>query len=165
MVGSGQIGSFTGGAKVKDSELFVRWAQLSTFFPIIQYSMLPARQLTGEPLDLTMKMVDLRMKIAPEILELAKQAARTGEPILRHMCYEFPDEDMQTVQDQYMLGGKYLVAPVVTQGARSRIVKFPRGTWHGEDGSVVKGPCEIEVSAPLSRLPYYVRKLGTGPSL
>ena len=158
MVGSGQLGSFAGRPEVKDPELFVRWAQLSTFFPIIQYSLLPARYLTGEHLDLTMRMVALRMKIAPEILALATHASKTGEPILRHMAYEFPGEEMETVQDQYMLGGKYLVAPVVTQGARSRRIRFPSGTWRGEDDSIVKGPCEMEVDAPLSRLPYYVRE-------
>jgi len=61
------------------------------------------------------------------------------------------------VCDQFMLGDDILVAPVVEQGARSRVVKFPQGTWQGDDGSTVAGPCELEVTAPLSRLPRYRR--------
>ena len=140
-----------------EQELFVRWAQCSTFFPMIQYSRLPQRLLDCEHLGYTMKMVELRMKLGPDILNLARHAARTGEPILRHMAYVFPDEEMEMVGDQYMLGEKYLVAPVMTKGGRSRRVKFPRGRWRGDDGSEVTGPCEIEVPAPLSRLPWYTR--------
>ncbi|MFA6134733.1 MAG: glycoside hydrolase family 31 protein [Phycisphaerae bacterium] len=140
-----------------DQELFVRWAQCSTFFPMIQYSRLPSRLLDAQHLQYTMAMVDLRMKLGGEICELARHAATTGEPILRHMAYEFPDEGMEQVADQYMLGGKYLVAPVMEKGATSRRIKFPGGSWRGDDGSEVAGPCEIEVAAPLSRLPWYTR--------
>ena len=44
MVGGGEDTSLVEGFEL-DQENFVRWAQLSTFFPIIQYSMLPNRVL------------------------------------------------------------------------------------------------------------------------
>ena len=155
MVGGGEDTSFTDPNFKFDQELFIRWAQLSTFFPIIQYSQLPCRVLDAEHLALCMKMLELRQSIAGEILDLARHAAKTGEPILRHMAYVFPDESMETVIDQYMLGDKYLIAPVMVQGAVSRTVKFPAGTWKGDDDSKIEGPCEIEIQAPLSRLPRY----------
>jgi len=156
MVGGGEDNDFVDGW-VFEQDLFIRWAQVSTFFPIIQYSRLPNRVLDAKHLELCMKMVDLRVKLGPEVLELAKHAARTGEPIMRHMAYEFPNEGMERVLNQYMLGSKYLVAPVMTKNAESRRVRFPRGKWRGDDGSIVEGSCEVEVSAPLARLPWYTR--------
>ena len=61
------------------------------------------------------------------------------------------------VQDQeWMLGPSVLVAPVVTEGALSRSVYFPRGCWQGA-GLKVRGPGARTVTAPLTRLPYFVR--------
>lgn len=156
MVGGGEDNDFTDG-RVFEQDLFIRWAQLSTFFPVIQYSRLPSRVLDAEHLELCMKMVDLRMKLGPEILELARHASHTGEPIMRHMAYEFPGEGMERIRDQYMLGSKYLVAPVMLKNAESRRVRFPSGKWRGDDGSIVEGPRELEVKAPLGRLPWYTR--------
>jgi hypothetical protein len=34
---------------------------------------------------------------------------------------------------------------------------FPPGSWQGEDGAVIEGPCEPEVDAPLERLPWFRR--------
>ena len=140
---------------VIDQELFVRWAQAATFFPIMQYSLLPMRVLDAEHLELCMSMVRLRMRLGPAILALARHAATTGEPIIRPMAYVFPDAGMETVLDQYMLGDRNLVAPVLTRGAVVRTVRFPAGIWRGDDGSVVLGPAEVAIDAPLERLPWY----------
>ena len=155
MVGGGELGSFSQNDFHLDQELFVRWAQCSTFFPIIQYSLLPKRELDKAHQEECMRMLDLRMRMVPRILALARHAAETGEPILRHMAYVFPDEGMEEVRDQYMLGDDLLVAPVMVQGATQRNIKFPAGKWRGDDDSEVEGPCEIEVDAPLARLPWY----------
>ncbi len=138
-----------------DQELFVRWAQAATFFPIIQYSLLPVRVLDAKHLALCMIMVRLRIRLGPTILALARHAAMTGEPIIRHMAYVFPDAGMETVLDQHMLGDRYLVAPVLTKGAVTRTIRVPAGMWEGDDGSVLVGPNEVAIDAPLERLPWY----------
>ncbi|KHF32735.1 alpha-glucosidase [Paenibacillus sp. P1XP2] len=74
---------------------------------------------------------------------------------MRHLSYVFPEEGYEQVSDQFMLGDDILVAPVVKKGAVTRKIVFPSGTWQGDDGSIVIGPCEREVAAPLSRLPWY----------
>ncbi|MBB6633389.1 TIM-barrel domain-containing protein [Cohnella thailandensis] len=74
---------------------------------------------------------------------------------MRHMAYEFPDAGFERVTDQFMLGSDILVAPVLKKGAATRRIAFPPGTWLGDDGRRVEGPCELEVDAPLSRLPWY----------
>ena len=154
MVGGGELGSIP---LILDQELYVRWAQSATFFPIIQYSMLPYRVLDKDYLALVEPMIDLRKKFGPEILQLAWDAAKTGEPVMRHMAYAFPDAGLETVIDQYMLGDRYLVAPALNKGQLHRIVRFPVGDWRGDDGHVVHGPRETEIETPLARLPWYTR--------
>lgn len=153
MIGGGEYSSFN--RERLDPELFVRYAQCSALFPMMQFSAAPWRVLDEEHLRYCVEAAQLHAQLGPEILELAKQSALTGEPILRHMAYEFPGECLETIQDQFMLGSSILVAPVVTKGARAREVTFPTGTWVGDDGSVVTGPTVRQIDVPLSRLPWY----------
>jgi alpha-glucosidase (family GH31 glycosyl hydrolase) len=102
----------------------------------------------------------LHTRLAPEILDLARHAAKTGEPVVRHLEYVFPGRGYERVQDQFLLGDTILVAPVTGHGARSRKVVFPPGRWLSEDGSAVEGPSAREVPAPLERLPWWRRVAG-----
>lgn len=156
MVGGGEYSDFpqTGGADF-DAELFVRYAQASALFPMLQFSAAPWRLLDDEGLNACRNAAALHCQLAPEILELATQAARTGEPILRHLSYVYPREGYDHVHDQFLLGDDILVAPVLEPNAHSRIVCFPPGCWVGDDGEQVVGPCRHEVQAPLTRLPWF----------
>ena len=49
------------------------------------------------------------------IMEQVRHAADTGEPIVRTMEYEFPDQGFNRRMPQYMLGPEYLVAPVTNE--------------------------------------------------
>jgi len=153
MIGGGEYMSFT--SAQLDSELVVRYAQCSALFPMMQFSAAPWRIMNNEHLGYCVDAARLHAQIGPEILELAMQSSKTGEPILRHMAYEFPNEGMEKIIDQFMLGSSLLVAPVVKQGARVRQVSFPSGTWIGDDGSIVEGPTKRQIDVPLSRLPWY----------
>lgn len=91
-------------------------------------------------------------------MALARASARTGEPILRPLAWQWPHQGYEPITDQFLLGADLLVAPVVEKGARKRSVTFPPGRWRGDDGSLVEGPTTREVDVPLSRLPYYERQ-------
>jgi alpha-glucosidase (family GH31 glycosyl hydrolase) len=58
-----------------------------------------------------------------------------------------------------MLGDTILVAPVLREGATSRTVYLPTGTWSDEvlpDHPTYEGPVLIEdYEAPLDVLPYF----------
>ena len=98
----------------------------------------------------------MRVTMAPYIIRQARHAAATGEPIVRHLAYEFPDQGFETCKDQFMLGDKYLVAPMVEKG-NSRVVRLPKGRWKDDLGKIHKGGKSVTIDVPLSRLPYYER--------
>jgi alpha-glucosidase (family GH31 glycosyl hydrolase) len=100
--------------------------------------------------------VDLHVKFAPRIIELARRSAQSNEPVLRSLEYAFPGRRYEAVNDQFLLGDCLLVAPVLTKGATGRRVELPPGRWRADDGLVHDGPAAIEVSAPLERLPHFV---------
>lgn len=60
---------------------------------------------------------------------------RPGEPIVRHMEYQYPHQGFIDCKDQFMLGDKYLVAPMLTSGT-SRTVMLPR-----VDGKMIGARC------------------------
>lgn len=158
MIGGGEYVNFTANADNLDAELFVRYAQCSALFPMMQFSAAPWRVLDAEHSGYCVEAAQLHARLGSEIVELTRLAAETGEPILQALAYAYPNQGYEDIQDQFLLGDNILVAPVLAKGARSRTVQIPPGCWHGDDGSVVVGPCHITVDAPLSRLPWYRRQ-------
>lgn len=59
----------------------------------------------------------------------------------------------------YMLGDNILVAPVVEEGAVSRDIYLPVGTWTSAvDSSVYTGPQWLrDYPAPLNVVPFFVK--------
>jgi alpha-glucosidase (family GH31 glycosyl hydrolase) len=153
MIGGGEFTSFNGGANL-DEELVVRSAQCSALMPMMQFSAAPWRVLRSANLEAVKKAVSLRMRIEPYIMRLARDAASTGEPIVRNMEYEFPNQGFENCKDQFMLGDEIMVTPMLHKGV-TRKVNFPRGTWQGDDGILVKGPGMRNISVPIDRLPWY----------
>ena len=65
------------------------------------------------------------------------------------------------VEDEYMFGDKYLVAPVFEYGARKRQVYLPKGcSWkrYGS-GLTFEGGQLITADAPLEEIPVFVKVL------
>jgi alpha-glucosidase (family GH31 glycosyl hydrolase) len=60
--------------------------------------------------------------------------------------------------DQFTLGGRILVAPVLEPGATTRRVRFPDGTWVGADGARHVGPHVQDVPVTLTTIPWYRRE-------
>jgi alpha-glucosidase (family GH31 glycosyl hydrolase) len=79
-------------------------------------------------------MAELHARLGEEILALARESAKTGEPIVRSLEYEYPGRAYSSITDQYLLGASILVAPVQEKGATRRAIQFPPGLWKGDDG-------------------------------
>ncbi len=156
MVGGGIIGCFDQGQRM-DEELFVRWAQTNALMGMMQVSVAPWRVLSKENYNLVRDAIMLHASYSDLFVDLAKKASATGEPIVRHMAYEFPDENFEKVNDQFMLGDKILVAPVIKQGARSRNVILPKGMWQSSDGKEFEGGCIVELDAPIGKINFFIK--------
>ena len=156
MIGGGEFTSFLNRSTL-DQELVVRSAQASALMPMMQFSAAPWRVLDSAHLAAVKKAVALRATHTPYIVELANHAARTGEPIIRPMEYDFPHEGLAAVTDQFMLGDRLLVAPVLERRVTSRSVRLPRGRWRGPDGAVIGGGRTVRVNASLDVLPVFER--------
>lgn len=71
----------------------------------------------------------IKEKIQPYLEEQAKHCHETGIPVMRAMVLEFPDDPGCWYLDrQYMLGDKYLVAPVMNPDSRAEYY-LPAGWW------------------------------------
>jgi alpha-glucosidase (family GH31 glycosyl hydrolase) len=158
---SHDIGGFVGN-KPSD-ELYIRWAQFGLLSPLSRFHGTTPREpwyYGSGALAVVKYYVNLRYTLIPYLLAAGQESVDAGLPILRPMILEFPDEPMiDQVDDQYLLGHDLLVAPVFRPGVVERAVYFPAGEWRRleEPGEVVAGPGFRTVSAPLERVPVYVR--------
>ncbi len=141
-----------------DEELFVRMAQCSALLPMIQFSWAPWRMLGKEAQAHCLAAARLHREFAPVITELVRQSAVSGEPIVRHMEYVYPHAGYAGVQDQFLLGERILVCPVITKGETVRKAILPAGRWLYLGKELYEGGQTVEVPAPIGILPYFIRE-------
>lgn len=158
MIGGGLLETFENIDLTKfDQKMMVRSAQIQALMPMMQFSVAPWRVLDEKHLAIVREAALLHAKMGDYIYELAAKAAQNGEPIVRHMEYEFPNQGFEACNDQYMFGDKYLVTPMIEKG-ETRKVKLPKGSWIDDLGRKYKGGQTVEIIVPLNRLPYFIRQ-------
>ncbi|TPF92578.1 family 31 glucosidase [Bifidobacterium sp. UTBIF-68] len=117
----------------------------------------------GEEIERIMvKYISIREHLRPYMRELFTEAHETGQPLIRGLFYEFPDDTAAAdIADQYMLGADLLIAPVLEEGARSRTVYLPGDAdtqWTDlRDGTTHAGGQTITATAPLDSVPVFAR--------
>jgi alpha-D-xyloside xylohydrolase len=178
------IGGFMGGDPRDPAfrELFIRWFQWGAYCPVMRLHgdrephETPARA-NGEPVLFTggpnevwsygeeaypilVKYLNVRQAMRAYVRDTMRQAHETGKPVMRPMFYEYPaDETCAGLKDQYMFGDRYLVAPVMQPGQRSRRVYLPAGTWENVDtGETHSGGGWITAPAPLAAMPVFQKR-------
>ena len=162
------FGSDTGGYRraPPNKETFVRWFEhtaLSTVMQIgtnsndVAWEATEENGFDDEVLNWYRIYTRLHLRLFPYEWTYAKDIARTGRPIQRPYGLQYPMEGKHP-SDTYFFGDDLLVAPVVRDGQRSRIVPFPAGDWYDWwTGEMIAGGVDLEVDAPLSKLPLYLR--------
>ena len=178
------IGGFHGGDPSKEDfrELFVRWFQWGAFCPVMrlhgdrvprqpQYGTTGgATCRSGAPneiwsygekvYEICKNYIEIRESMRDYIRSLMEEAHEKGSPVIRPLFYEFPeDKDAWEVEDEYMFGSKYLVAPILSLGQRERKVYLPKGAkWLcNTDKETYEGGTEVIVPAPLETMPVFER--------
>lgn len=166
-------------------ELLIRWFQFSAFCPVLRmhgdrgpHTIPPLEEntfvgggfcFTGLPNELwsygeeayeiMKKYLDIRLSMKDYIIEVMEEAKENGSPVIRTMFYEFPEDNKcWEVKEQYMFGPNYLVAPVLYEGAITKEVYLPKGSWKDIHTNVVyQGETTIIVDAPLEIIPVFLK--------
>lgn len=181
------IGGFAG--ELPDAELYLRATAMGCFCPVMQWHAEPRNgqfyathdaafnndrspwnlaEKHNDPhlLELACRFARMRESMRPYLWQEAQHCAAEGRPMMAHLCLDFPqDPQALDCHDEYMLGRRLLVAPVVEPGAAGRRVYLPRGRWKqcftGEEmngGMAKEFLCPLDQALVFERLDSQERK-------
>ncbi|RPF20421.1 glycoside hydrolase family 31 protein [Myceligenerans xiligouense] len=163
-------------------DLLIRWFQFGAFCPVMRMhgDRLPyedvvaadgtPRLRSGAPNELwsfgedvyeiLARYVRLRETLRPYTRQLMADAHHAGQPVMRGMFHEFPEDvTCWDLDDQYMYGPALLVAPVVRPHATGREVYLPAGaSWTNlHTGEKTAGGRWVTATADRAVIPVHVR--------
>ncbi|MCR1833738.1 DUF4968 domain-containing protein [Oceanobacillus caeni] len=160
------IGGFSG--PKPGPELFLRWVQCGVFYPRFSIhswnddGSVNEAWMHEEVLEEVKEAMHLHERLNPYIQSLVENAHDNYEPIIRPTFYEF-EEDLKTYKDidDFMLGDKLLVCPIVEEGQTIRQIYLPNNPEGWVDyytGKVYEGGSTITVDVSLANIPFFVKK-------
>lgn len=174
------IGGFAGA--LPDPDLYLRSTQMACFCPVMQWHSEPEggqfrelmpgitgnnerspwniAQVYGQPelLEEIRYWHEFRMELQPYLYETARQAVTDNMPMMRPLIYSFQEDvNCMEVADEYMLGDKLLVAPLMEPGQRQRELYFPEGDWYGFFTGKKYAGGSRQMSHRDEKFPVYVR--------
>jgi alpha-glucosidase len=148
------------------AELLSRWVQVGAFTPLFRnHSSIYTRDQEPWAFDeqteaINRKYIKLRYKLLPYLYDLLHDGESNGLPIIRPLFLHYQN-DVRTYEmnDEFLCGNNILVAPVVEQGARTRLVYLPEGNewidfWTKE---IFAGGQYLVREAPLDLCPIYIK--------
>lgn len=157
-----------------DKELFMRWFQHTALTAVMQigtstndvaWESTEDNGFDEELLDSYREYTRLHLRLFPMLWSYAQALLQDGRPIVRALGLAYPELGVHP-DDTYMLGDHLLVAPVIERGARERSLVVPPGRFiHWFDDTIIEGPGELTVPAPLDTLPLYLAEGGVVPLL
>jgi alpha-D-xyloside xylohydrolase len=148
----------------KYHELLIRWFQWGCLNPIFRvhgYQSETEPWKYGKIVETNLRMMlDLRYRLMPYIYSEAWMVSKHGSTIMRPLVMDFPD-DYTAVNHkyEYMFGKSLLIAPVIRPDVLVWDVYLPKSSnwfdfWTGKK---FNGGQNIETSAPLNKIPIYVK--------
>ncbi|HET7605875.1 MAG TPA: TIM-barrel domain-containing protein [Sphingomicrobium sp.] len=159
-------------------ELNTRWFQFGAFSPLFRsHGEFPRREIyelshEGSPTYESMAWYDrLRYRLMPYIYTLGADTWFRDGTIMRALVMDFgADRNTWAIDDEYLFGPAFLVAPVTEYKARARKVYLPAGaTWYDfYSGRSTEGGQTIDAAASYERMPLFVRAgsiVPTGPAI
>lgn len=148
-----------------DGELYVRWMQYGVFQPI--YRPHADEALPSEPVfwdsetkHLAKKVIELRYKMLPYNYNLVWKNAQTGEPLMRPLFFEEPENvDLFDYDIAYLWGNDFLIAPILKPGVISKDIYLPKTSdWIDfYTGKKYKGGQTISIEVNKESIPTFVR--------
>jgi alpha-D-xyloside xylohydrolase len=161
-------------------ELIVRWFQFGVFCPIFRLhgfreprtpaSHLLTSESTGaanevwsfgdKAYGIIKDILFLRERLRPYVNRQMQLAHEKGIPPMRPLFFDFPsDTGSAAIDDEFLFGPDFLVAPVLEYEARKRKVYLPAGIdWTDAwTDKIFAGGQWLEVDAPLEKIPVFLR--------
>jgi alpha-D-xyloside xylohydrolase len=104
------------------------------------------------------EIIGWRMQLIPYLTAAFQRYAQDGTPPFRALVLDSPDDKrLYTVDDQYLVGDRMMVAPLFA-GEANRKVILPAGSWHDFwTGATIQGRTESLVPASAENIPVYVK--------
>jgi alpha-D-xyloside xylohydrolase len=156
---SHDIGGFEG---IPNASLFKRWLAFGLLSSHSRlhgsYSYRVPWSVDEESTEVCRFFTEVKARLKPYILKIAKEAHEKGIPVLRAMLLEFPDDSTCAYLDrQYMLGPDLLVAPVFSEDNEVTYY-LPEGEWKQYlTGETIKGGRWITEKHSFLSMPILVR--------
>jgi alpha-glucosidase len=146
-------------------ELLSRWVQIGCFTPLFRnHSAALTRDQEPWTFDerteqINRKYIQLRYRLLPYLYDQLWRSEKSGLPLIRPLVLHY-QEDHQThnLNDQFLCGDAFMVAPIVQQGQTVRQVYLPQGTWVDYwSKQVYQGGAYILQHAELDECPVFVK--------
>ena len=152
---------------VRTEEVFMRWAEMAAFSPIMRTheSNRPDESFqfyqSEKALKHFAKMTRIYTTLTPYLKSLSAEAAQSGVPIQRPLAMHYEgDRNTWAIHDQYLFGTDLMVAPVHKSAVNQWRAYLPTGeTWiHLWSGQAFDGGQTVQVDAPFEQIPVFYRK-------
>ena len=145
-----------------EKEYYIRHVEQGFFQPIAKLHGTGEREpwYYGEDIEqIYRKYAQLRYRLLPYIYTNAYLSGKTGIPFMRPMVLEYQyDPAVNDIDDQYMFGDAFLVAPILGHD-KDRWIYLPEGMWTDYwNGEKWNGGRHIRYKAKLDTLPLFVRE-------
>lgn len=166
MSGVSYLGSDVGGftAQSTNPTLYLRWVEFAVFSPMMRthspYKPEPTQPEYSGVLPDVKKFINLRYKFLPYTYTLSYLNTTQGLPMARPACALDADPTvLADCKDAYLWGKDLYVAPVLADQT-SRSITFPDGQWIdlNDYSKTYAGGETVNYSAPLDKLPYFMRR-------
>ncbi len=144
-------------------ELFYRWTTLGALSPVMRthHGRAVHDNVSWETNAGTIahfrRWTRFHMQLAAYLWGSSGSFEAHGLPLFRMIALDYPDEPWAwTTVDEYLLGDRILVAPILVEGATSRTVQLPAGDWYPLLSGAPTSGGEITADAPRSEIPAFV---------
>lgn len=169
MCGFLYVGADLGGFGANTTrELLLRWLALGVFTPLMRnHAAIGTREqecYRFEHVEDFRHIIGVRYRLLPYLYSEYMKAALNDEMYFKPLAFEYPKDAMAAnVEDQLMLGGELMIAPVYTQNAKGRYVYLPEEMMYvsflpdGTLSSEIMPKGHHYISVPLNTVPLFIR--------
>lgn len=149
-------------------ELLLRWLAVSVFTPLMRnhtgnFTRPQECYQFGDTEDFR-SIISLRYRLLPYIYSEYMKAALTADLYIKPLAFQFPADDRaKQIEDQLIVGGSLMMAPIVKEGTTSRTVYLPEDMtqvrYDGENFTCTPAKQgEMTIDVKLNEVVFFVLK-------